>query len=181
VIRLLPFVSLAVLLLNDHVLKRAWPGFVTGKLSDVAGMIFFPVLLQVALLAVAPRRRGTTGSPDRVLAAACVLTAVVFTLTKTTALGNDAYRTVWGAMQWPLRAARAIATDRPAPALAPVVLVRDTTDLLAVPFVALAYLAGRAGRRGAISGSRRRARPGSSSSPGPSRAPASPPRPGCAI
>jgi hypothetical protein len=37
--------ALAVLLLNDHVLKRAWPGIVTGKLSDVAGPVVVAALL----------------------------------------------------------------------------------------------------------------------------------------
>ena len=31
--------ALVVLVLNDHVLKQAWPGLVTGKLSDVAGLV----------------------------------------------------------------------------------------------------------------------------------------------
>jgi hypothetical protein len=40
--------SLTVLLLNDHVLKDRYPGFVTGKLSDVAGLILLPPLLALA-------------------------------------------------------------------------------------------------------------------------------------
>ncbi|NNE12877.1 MAG: hypothetical protein HKN41_11615 [Ilumatobacter sp.] len=40
--------SIAVLLINDHVLKAAWPGLVTGKLSDVAGV----VMVAIALTAV---------------------------------------------------------------------------------------------------------------------------------
>ena len=35
----------AVLLLNDHVFKQAWPGLVTGKLSDVAGLVVAPPVL----------------------------------------------------------------------------------------------------------------------------------------
>ena len=31
--------SLLLLLVNDHVLKQAWPGVVTGKLSDFAGLV----------------------------------------------------------------------------------------------------------------------------------------------
>lgn len=31
-----------VLLINDHLLKHTWPGFVTGKLSDVAGLVVAP-------------------------------------------------------------------------------------------------------------------------------------------
>src|SRR5690606_18791254 len=42
--------SVIVLLLNDHVLKQAWPGFVTGKLSDVAGLVVAPPLAALLLL-----------------------------------------------------------------------------------------------------------------------------------
>lgn len=48
--------ALAVLLINDHVLKGAGlvPAWITGKLSDLAGMIVAPVLL-VALLGLRDR------------------------------------------------------------------------------------------------------------------------------
>ena len=39
--------SVALLLVNDHVLKSTAPGVVTGKLSDVAGLVVLPVLLCV--------------------------------------------------------------------------------------------------------------------------------------
>ena len=38
-------VALGVLLLNDHMLKEQHGNWWTGKLSDVAGMVLFPVLL----------------------------------------------------------------------------------------------------------------------------------------
>lgn len=41
--------AIGLLLLNDHVLKPLLPGPLTGKLSDVAGLVFFPLLLSVAL------------------------------------------------------------------------------------------------------------------------------------
>jgi hypothetical protein len=41
--------AVAVLVLNDHVLKHAVPGFVTGKLSDFAGLFAFAVFLSVAI------------------------------------------------------------------------------------------------------------------------------------
>lgn len=49
--------SLAVLVLNDHVLKGAGilPGVVTGKLSDAAGLVVAPILL-AALVGVRSRR-----------------------------------------------------------------------------------------------------------------------------
>lgn len=51
--------ALALLVLNDHVLKGAdaVPGWLTGKLSDFAGLIVAPVLLSALLAARGPRRR----------------------------------------------------------------------------------------------------------------------------
>ena len=48
--------ALAALAVNDHVLKAAAPSALTGKLSDVAGLVVLPVLLCVAL-GVRTRRR----------------------------------------------------------------------------------------------------------------------------
>ena len=41
-----PLLAIGLLVLNDHVLKDAFHNAVTGKLSDFAGMAFFPLLLQ---------------------------------------------------------------------------------------------------------------------------------------
>src|SRR5687767_11677061 len=62
--------ALAVLLLNDHVLKGAGlvPGLVTGKLSDVAGLFVAPPLLATIL-----RLRSRSA-----VAAAFLVTGVVF-------------------------------------------------------------------------------------------------------
>ncbi|MBN2007155.1 MAG: hypothetical protein JXA21_27640, partial [Anaerolineae bacterium] len=38
------WLAVGLLLLNDHVLKRAAPSALTGKLSDFAGLFFFPFL-----------------------------------------------------------------------------------------------------------------------------------------
>jgi hypothetical protein len=35
--------SVALLAINDHVLKARWPGLITGKLSDIAGVIMFAI------------------------------------------------------------------------------------------------------------------------------------------
>jgi hypothetical protein len=39
-----PLVAILVLIVNDHWLKGLWPGPVTGKLSDMAGLAFFPLV-----------------------------------------------------------------------------------------------------------------------------------------
>ncbi|MCA0297187.1 MAG: hypothetical protein LCH96_18120 [Actinobacteria bacterium] len=41
------FVAVALLFLNDHVFKQAWPGLVTGKLSDVAGVVVVATVASV--------------------------------------------------------------------------------------------------------------------------------------
>ncbi|NRQ37483.1 hypothetical protein HII36_37475 [Nonomuraea sp. NN258] len=83
-------VAVIVLLLNDHLLKQAWPGFVTGKLSDVAGLVVAPPLLALLLL-----RRADLF--------ATVLTGVLFTLMKTTAAGAEIASQAWSALAGPSR------------------------------------------------------------------------------
>nr|WP_062336489.1 hypothetical protein [Herbidospora sakaeratensis] len=81
----LTLLALVVLVVNDHVLKAAWPGLVTGKLSDVAGLLVLPPLLDLAL------RRPM---------ASIAVTGLGFTLVKTTATGawlaSEAWTIVWG-------------------------------------------------------------------------------------
>jgi len=48
----LTLASIALLLLNDHLFKRTYPSALTGKLSDLAGLFFFPFLL-IALFGLA--------------------------------------------------------------------------------------------------------------------------------
>jgi hypothetical protein len=122
--------AIAVLVVNDHVLKAAFPGWWTGKLSDVAGLAFFPLLL-----ASAAELAGARGL--RVTVGAAVATGVVFAAIKTVVLAGDAYRYGLGALQWPLRALAALVAGDPAPALAPVHLTADPTDLLALPALAI--------------------------------------------
>jgi hypothetical protein len=99
----LTLLSLVLLVVNDHFLKWAHPSWLTGKLSDVAGMILAPIVLSVATRHRAPW-----------LCALAV--AIVFTLVKTWSPANHA----WCSMLGPL--------------------VLDPTDLIALPFGALAAL-----------------------------------------
>lgn len=41
--------SIALLLINDHVLKAIGPAWLTGKLSDFAGLFFFPFIIAAGL------------------------------------------------------------------------------------------------------------------------------------
>lgn len=120
-------VALALLLLNDHVLKAAFPGFWTGKLSDAAGLTFFPVVLAFAL--------GARRAPA--VAAAAAATALTFAAVKISGEACDRYAEGLGLAQWlvrvPFWALRGV--ELPSPGHA--VVAQDPTDLLALPFVGI--------------------------------------------
>ncbi|MFI6297675.1 hypothetical protein ACIBEJ_39205 [Nonomuraea sp. NPDC050790] len=83
-------VAALLLLVNDHLLKQAWPGFVTGKLSDVAGLVVAAPLLSLLLL-----RRADL--------AATLLTGALFILVKTTETGAEAASVAWTLVAGPSR------------------------------------------------------------------------------
>ena len=104
--------ALVVLVLNDHVLKQAWPGWVTGKLSDVAGLVVAPLLL-AALLALLRVPRATP--------VALTATAAGFVVCKTSTAGA-----AWTSAVWSLFGT-------------PTTIRADVTDLLALPAVYAAW------------------------------------------
>ncbi|MGP4094318.1 hypothetical protein [Nonomuraea sp. KM90] len=79
-----------MLLVNDHLLKQAWPGFVTGKLSDVAGLLVAP-----ALVALVFWRRADL--------AATVLTGALFAVVKCTETGAEVATQAWTLVAGPSR------------------------------------------------------------------------------
>lgn len=121
----LPLAAVALLALNDHALKGSGlaPAWFTGKLSDFAGLFFFPLLLAAAAsLIAAPGREG------RILLGCAAATAAVFCAVK---ISPDAGALYELAVGW-LRGSPARNTC-------------DPTDLVALPMCAAAVLyAGRA-------------------------------------
>lgn len=107
----LPLGAALLLALNDHFLKQAGvlPAWLTGKLSDVAGLFLAPLVLVAAARLVA-RRDGRWAK-----ASAVATTAIVFAALKTTPFAHALYN------RW----------------IGPAVL--DPTDLLALPACALSW------------------------------------------
>ncbi|MEU4835388.1 hypothetical protein [Streptosporangium sp. NPDC023615] len=122
-------VATFVLPVNDHVLKAMWPGLVTGKLSDVAGLLVAPPLLALALVLVcapvlALLRAGPL-LPALVRTAApvaIVATGAGFTAVKVTQEGAELASRAWTAVAIPSR------------------ILADPTDLLALPALGAAWL-----------------------------------------
>ena len=142
-----PLAALPLLLVNDHVLKVSYSGWLSGKLSDVAGLILLPFVLLATwdLVRLARPRMPAVGS--RLVVASVVVVMVAFTAVEVVPLGSDIYRVVLGGSQWPFRALAALVSARPLPTLAPVQLTSDLTDLLALP-AALTVLIVRCWRSG---------------------------------
>jgi hypothetical protein len=132
-----PIAAMIIVALNDHLLKGSGllPGWVTGKLSDVAGMIFFPLfalaLAEALVSALAPvvsklglassmRFRVTRGR----LLASCAITGLFFAALKLSPLAAEIYLSWYRAVG--LRAA----------------VTPDLTDLVALLCLPIAYLVG---------------------------------------
>ncbi|MFF0150404.1 hypothetical protein [Micromonospora sp. NPDC005203] len=109
-------IALVLLLVNDHVLKAAHPGLLTGKLSDVAGLVLAPPLVAVLLTLLAPRM------PARVAAlAGLVAVAAGFALVKSNGYAAELASSAWTVLAGPS-------------------LVRaDRADLLTLPALGLAW------------------------------------------
>jgi hypothetical protein len=126
--------ALAVLVVNDRWLKFAWPGFVTGKLSDCAGLVLVPIaFLSVTELLRRIFRKPVTWRYDPFVWVALSVTGFVFV--KVTPAGNDAYAWMIGAIRW--AAQTLLYGSGP---IRPVLVSRDRTDLLALAVSALPFL-----------------------------------------
>jgi len=105
------WLAIGALLINDHVLKRAAPSALTGKLSDFAGLFFFPFLAAaIAGLFLDRRRSAPRWSAPLIFA----LTGAWFAAIKT--------------LPW----ANALTVAALTRLVGPAQIVRDPTDLIAL-------------------------------------------------
>jgi hypothetical protein len=141
--------ALLTLALNDHVLKRACPGVVTGKLSDFAGVVLLPLFVHGVLELARARvwqKPLSVAAGDRWLIGCIVVSLLAFALPEVWQPAELAYRYGLGAARWPFRMLAALLSGHASPELRPVRATADVTDLLAMP---MAWLAWAVGRRGA--------------------------------
>ena len=96
--RALPVAAMLLVALNDHVLKGAGllPGAITGKLSDVAGLYFAPLL--VAELWTLALPTGSARAVLRRVAWAALGFGVLFTAIKTSPEASAGFDAVTGAV-----------------------------------------------------------------------------------
>ncbi|HVK83001.1 MAG TPA: hypothetical protein VM513_02790 [Kofleriaceae bacterium] len=121
--------AMAVLVVNDWVLKRVWPGAVTGKLSDLAGLAAAPVVLTalVGLALLLARRLGARVDPylsHRRLVVATLATGAGFAAIKLSGQAARWFTDVLGLVR-------------------PAAVALDRSDLACLPMLAVAYWIGR--------------------------------------
>jgi len=108
--------AIAALVVNDHVLKAAYPGWITGKLSDAAGLVMAPPLLAVVATLLVPRLSARAAA-----IVGFIGTALGFTVVKGTVAGAATASALWSAVALPT------------------VIRADATDLLTLPALVLAW------------------------------------------
>ena len=118
-----PLAAVALLALNDHVLKARWHDAVSGKLSDVAICFFLPLLVSAALRPLWPAHRPR-------LAFASALAALVFATLEVSRTADAWFAAAVATLGGPFGARGAVFT-------------RDLSDLWALLLVPLAYGYGR--------------------------------------
>jgi hypothetical protein len=139
--------AVGILFVNDQLLKGLWPGALTGKLSDFAGLIFFPVFLH-ALWEVSCQFGGRRRAHSRhVLFGCAALTTAVFAFVKLSPHGAQLYRYGLGALRG-LPAAALDLMQGEAPRLTLVRFTQDPSDLIALPAVLVGLWLFREGRGG---------------------------------
>ena len=117
--------ALVLLLVNDHVLKAAAPGLLTGKLSDVAGLVMTPPVLAVMLAVGAPWL-----TPNIRAAVAVSTVGAGFAAVKASPPIAAHASTLWSVVNGPS------------------VVRADMTDLVALPALGLAWWTWRVARCG---------------------------------
>jgi hypothetical protein len=150
----LPLAAVAMLATNDWVLKRSsLPGWLTGKLSDVAGIFVFPLIVTavVDLLLLGCARARLLPTMDFTLrrwklAAAIAATAIGFCVLKAWPAGSTWLAGIWAKLAGPNRVAV------------------DPSDLLALALLPVTWWQGRRtiarGAHGRLELALRRARAG---------------------
>jgi hypothetical protein len=138
-------VAVGVLVLNDHVLKPWLDNTVTGKLSDVAGLLVLPLVMLATLEWVrwAIRRHGRWAFDRGEAAVAVAVTGVGFAAVKLVPAVGTAYLTAIGGLRWAGESAVSGLAGEGVASFASIHLTRDPSDVLALPVLLVSYLVAR--------------------------------------
>lgn len=121
------------MIVNDQVLKVNYPSEVTGKLSDFAGLVYFPLLLVSAAEAMRWLMRVRPWElSERAVWVAVAVVGTAMILIKTWHPAGEVYRAVMGVALWPVDAVSSLVRGNGLPPVGRAGLVEDRTDLIAL-------------------------------------------------
>ena len=132
--------TLAILVVNDHVLKGPGPAPLTGILSGTAGLVLMPTVLVAGIELLAWLRGRWLAPSMRPMIATCLAVGTAYALVEVLPPATELYRWTWGTLQWPGATVLALIGGQPIPAVVPVSAVADPFDLLALPCLAIPML-----------------------------------------
>ena len=120
--------ALALLLANDHLLRRHEPQLVAGKLSDLAGAYLLPICV-VSCFSLWRAARHRSPPSLRSVRSVCLATAALLCLVKMCPAASLLYGDIIGAPRAPVLGA-----------MHRVHVVTDATDVVAVIAIVIAWL-----------------------------------------
>ena len=130
-------IAVALVVVNDQILKERYGNWLTGKLSDIAGVFVLPLVIVSALeLARWSLGRHPWASSRPEVALAIATTAIGFASVKLVGPVGDTYANAIG---W-IRAVVASSARREWQPTGPIEVIRDWTDLLVLPVLIGSWL-----------------------------------------
>lgn len=125
--------ALALVILNDRLLKVHTPSWFTGKLSDFAGLVYFPLFVVAVVEAtrwIVNRRRWQLR--PRSVCIVSTFVGIAMVLIKTWGPAAEFYRSNLGVLLWPAYVAGDLLQGDGLPEVRRVGLVEDRSDLFAL-------------------------------------------------
>ena len=90
-------------LLNDHIFKDLWGNALTGKLSDISGLVVFPLMFVATYELICAFRQRAATHLDLVLWLSLGFSAMLMILINVSDWGAELCRVGLGILQWPFR------------------------------------------------------------------------------
>ncbi|HYQ26859.1 MAG TPA: hypothetical protein VER04_06560 [Polyangiaceae bacterium] len=146
----LAVLSLLLLIANDHWLKHAHPGVLSGKLSGFAAVLLLPLFLHALFelsYRASTRRLPSARVANRALCACLAVTCLVYAPPELWPPAETAYRYGLGALQWPFRGLWSLVRGEPAAGFLPVRATADPSDLVALIMLWVAWRVAKRGPR----------------------------------
>ena len=138
------YCGLALLIVNDHYLKHHLHNAVSGKLSDIAGLVFFPLLVAtIAETAKYTLRIRPWCMSVREFDVIVIAVGILFLLMKTWQPVGGLYAWLDAAMQWPVLALKAGLTGGNPWIWPKTEIAMDLSDLIALPALVIPWWSGR--------------------------------------